>query len=243
MTDRPILFSAAMVCALLDGRKTQTRRVIKPQPLQWRVQVIDVGSPTLNDEGEWGQWETVWSGPLVPGMCEPDHDVWHPIRTFRKGDRLWVRETWGVGTRPCPNQGWRDGIEYRADEMAKSPFDHGPLPLHPIEPPEGVEFDDLKGEGWRPSIFMPRWASRLTLKVTDVRIERLADISEKDAVAEGIKHIDSRYWQGAPKAEPSDRPVIAYARLWELINGKGSWLANPYVTATTFTVEKRNIDA
>ncbi len=185
MTDRPILFSAPMVRALLDGRKTQTRRILKPQPLMGYA---------------------------------PDVTASKGIR-FAKGDRLWVRETWSAehlwaGTKP------RD-------------IPCGPFWFWPDGDPSDGDWTKPK-----PGIHMPRWASRLTLTVTDVRVERLQEISEGDAIAEGSR-------------EPSLVPIIgacwserdAYAKLWEYINGPGSWGANPWVVALTFTVEQRNIDA
>jgi hypothetical protein len=94
-----------------------------------------------------------------------------------------VRETWGVGTRPCPHEGWRDGIEYRADEHCTPEGDL--FPLHSVVPPDGVELDDYNNGKWKPSIHMPRWASRITLEVTGVRVERVKSLSDDDAIAEG----------------------------------------------------------
>lgn len=223
MTDRPILFSAPMVRALLDGRKSQTRRVLKPQPgggyEAWQDE--DTQEWFTSGHGEAGDW-----GPLA-------------VR-FRKGDRLWVREAW---------QGFNDSrgavIAYRATC-------------------NGDTFDFAAADGsvqkvtikkWRPGIHMPRWASRLTLTVTDERVQRLQECGREDALAEGIQ-------VGAPLPEVPDsagdiyhdgvtdpldgwtrNPVAAYANLWDHINGAGAWAANPWIVALTFTVERRNIDA
>lgn len=136
---------------------------------------------------------------------------------IQKGDRLWVRESIDKSSR----QG-DDEIGYKADWPG-----------------------DARGLGWRPSIHMPRWASRLTLTVTDVRVERLQDCSDDDAFAEGIPtdspvagieiDIDGYWWSGAARAR--------YRKVWEAINGPGSWDANPWVAAYTFTVHQGNIDA
>ena len=201
MTDKPIIFSAPMVRALIEGRKTQTRRVLKPQPV-----------PCLS-----------WSPP--PPGTYPSAKGWSRI-PYAPGDRLWVKEavTW------VSAWGWR----YRADN------------------------DDLsekreQGEvgRWRSPIHMPRWASRLTLTVTDVRVQRLRDISEADAVAEGVErlvgskgpnHFSRQIcgkWSGSFNA-PTAQEV--YANLWNSIHGPDAWERNPWVAAYTFTVQRGNID-
>ena len=217
MPDRPIIFSSAMVRALLDGRKTQTRRVLKPQPH------AAVASIELHRSypGEFVPW---CGGEAQSSIVVP----------FAPGDRLWVRE--GFSRTDA-------GFAYMAD--------------HPGDP---------RGIGWRPSIHMPRPASRLTLTVTEVRVERLQAISEEDARAEGV-HADT--WGGVTPmlANPADacahsaaRPVYwapgndaddclcftardAFAWLWNHIHGGDAWAANPWVAAISFTVERRNVDA
>jgi hypothetical protein len=219
MADRPILFSGPMVRALLDGRKTQTRRVI-PQPemtaFGWNVPWQVGGGCILTDQSD----EATIASELLNGI------------RIVVGDRLWVREAWKAhstfeGTKPrdiTPSK-----VFYLADR-SYSP----------------------SGSRGRPGMFMPRWASRLTLPVTDVRVERLKDISEADAIAEGVVWSDQ--WQGfvVPGVEHpnKDFPVLSrptaremYAALWDVINGPGAWLGNPWVSATTFTVHRANIDA
>jgi len=236
MTDRPILFSAPMIRALLAGTKTQTRRVIKPQPVEWKAQVIDITKPIYDeDEGSWGQWLTEWSVPSFDmPMGQPEREIWCPLRGLRYavGDRLWVRETWAIST-------IYDGV--------------APRDLNPERVPNwcGIRFaatDERLGIKDRPSIFMPRWASRLTLYVTDVRVQRLQDISEEDARAEGA------YVAKASRRVADDYATMAlagawfhtarawYADLWDSINGPGSWAANPWVAAYTFAVRAGNID-
>jgi hypothetical protein len=203
--------------------KTQTRRVLNPQPLQWQARVIDVLPPSQNEDGEWGQVETVWSGPLVPGMCEPDHEEWHPLRgvRYRIGDRLYVRETWaplGALTHSDPGvQALADRGFYRADEST------------------------VEGEisRWRPGIHMPRWASRITLIVTDVRVQQLQEISEEDARAEGCIPDDDSL---NPNHIGPARSI--FHNLWDSLNsdrGYG-WEANPWVAAYTFQPIAGNID-
>lgn len=248
MTDRPILFSAPMVRALLAGTKTQTRRALNPQPSEWKAQVIDITKPTFDeDEGGWGQWETEWSTPsLSMPMGEPEREVWRPLKglRYRCGDRLWVRETLGCrDDRPDFGYGIVSSpyYVYAADD---APVDD--------QTPAGVSHRPLV-----PSIHMPRWASRLTLHVTEVRVQRLQDISEADAKAEGVTRIGAEFLARGSTAF-DDGPNFygvetgigslnapsaagAYRMLWDFLNGDGAWDKNPWVVATTFTVEKINI--
>ena len=217
MKERPILFSAPMVRAILDGRKTQTRRAVKPQP------------DSVKDFGKAVPYRRAAPPRDMPSA---QYEVPIPCPYGVPGDRLWVRETWGVGNRSCPSQGWVDGIEYRADCVG----DEVP-PLFEIIPGH-VQADSIRA-GWRPSIHMPRWASRITLEVTDVRVERLQDISETDAMAEGIaEYPDGFHWE--PNPEPAYCRLIgrtaqrAFLGLWEQINGVESVEANPWVWVVEF---------
>lgn len=205
MTDKPILFSAPMVRALLDGRKTQTRRVLNPQP-----NMLNGGKPLNDGRGSY----STGSG-------------WKRYQ-FRRGDRLWVREAWAPLERLTHNdpgtQALADGGFYRADEGT------------------------VEGEvsRWSPSIHMPKRASRITLQVTDVRVQRLQDISEEDAIAEGVAPEPVRVFE-TPHTPPAREAKPAFQRLWDSINaardgGAYAWAANPWVTATTFEVVKGNID-
>jgi len=192
MTDRPIIFSTPMVRALLEGRKTQTRRVLKP-PLR----------------GAWIEDGAIWA-------MTPDGPDGLPL-PYARGDRLWVREGF------CWVSAW--GWRYRADND---------------------DLDDKREFGevgkWQSPIHMPRWASRLTLTVTDVRVQRLHDISEADAVAEGIEPKWHAYTGYGKQADVWMSPYDSFASLWISIHNTGAWDANPWVVALTFTVEKRNID-
>lgn len=203
MTDRPILFSAPMVRALLAGTKTQTRRLLRmPEHLNSQRAYPDPGlgaggylkAPTKEF---WGDDEVV---ERVYPFCEV-------------GDRLWVRETWA----PWRNHEGLSGIDYRATRACND-----------------------WNRGWKPSIYMPRWASRLTLTVTDVRVQRLQDITMGDVEREGVTAHKSG---GAAM----DAAALAYAfkTLWDALNGKragAAWADNPWIVAISFTVAHRNID-
>lgn len=190
MTERPILFSGTMVRAILEGKKTQTRRVIKPQP----------DDDCLNDGG--------W--PITLEQC--------PYGVT--GDRLWAREKWCMTVgQPLSEQ---EPIRYAAD------------------------FDPASRGPWRPSIHMPRWASRITLEITDIRVQRVQEISEDDAKNEGLRRVTDglyTYWR---KDEWTKGPagfssaVGAFRDLWDSINAKRGhvWDANPWVWAITFKVVK-----
>lgn len=202
-TERPILFSGAMVRAILEGRKAQTRRVVKPTmstpkiaPLEMEPWIID-GERQEDDNGL-----PCWAGyhPSYPGEAK-----WFTCPYGQPGDRLWVRETWHLWGPPE-----HQTLAFRADCA------------------------DAENYTWRPSIFMPRWASRITLEITDVRVERVQAISKADVLAEGI----SRYTfaKGAISATPPD-PRWKFIELWDGINAKRgySWASNPWVWVLTFT--------
>lgn len=206
MKERPILFSAPMVRAILAGQKTQTRRVVKPQP-------VPVG--TLREIDEPGAGQTfVENGVLRTPARYGSRPASCPYG--QPGDRLWVRETYAL------HHAWDECAPCVAESVTPRP-----RVWHRADAPDAID-----GRGrWRSSIHMPRWASRITLEVTAVRVERLHDISEADAEAEGVT------------AEPSnglaDSPVglsarEAFADLWASINGPESWEARPWVWVVSF---------
>ncbi len=216
IVERPILFSAEMVRAILDGRKTQTRRIIKPQPPAEAESVCRQLHSQEAPEFD-GAW-TWWAG-------KPQKPITRPLfcRYGQPGDLLWVRETWGAvwpADDPVPLR--QCEIEYRADLPPGCTDRPGEWPADEGNGPEVPK--------WRPSIHMPRWASRITLRITDIRVERLQDISEDDAKAEGV----SPSW-----LDEDDNDTVRYrqpptwrrgfARLWYEINGPGAWEANPWV--------------
>jgi len=208
-----------MTRALLDGRKTQTRRILKPQPPEGsRFFAWDIG-----DAGFFARFlkEHDDGNADMPFAKLP---AWH-------GDRLWVRETcraWEV-----ENTG-EDMVQYMADETSQliqntpeAADRWGAMYHYGARGPKGRVGQTV------PSIHMPRWASRLTLTVTDVRVERLQDITRGDAMAEGC-----------PFANMADgpNPCDWFSDLWDAINGPGAWDANSWVAALTFTVHRCNID-
>jgi hypothetical protein len=207
--ERPILFSAPMIRAILDGRKSQTRRAVKPQPELAQL---------LTASG-WSAWHNERGRPLRYPYGQP-------------GDRLWAREAW-CGREGHALHGCTGTYFYRADGE------------HQQGKQVGFTYM-LRERRWRPSIYMPRWASRITLEVTGVRVERLQAISEADAIAEGIRlqpfHPDDGWplSQGFTWREEDGRCALfpsacdAYRDLWESINGPGSWDANPFVWVVEF---------
>lgn len=194
MKERPILFSAPMVRAILAGNKTQTRRVVK-----------DVGlyaiEPSIHGH-ETSRRELAALASRCP-YGQP-------------GDRLWVRETF------CPD--WSDKPIYKADGGSAMSAGYAKEPR------------------WRPSIHMPRCASRLTLEITGIRVERLQDISEADARAEGARCADEATGREVlfPSSSNCGSYRLHYRDIWDQINGPGSWEANPWVWVVEF---RRSIDA
>lgn len=202
MRERPIMFKGEMVRAILAGRKTQTRRVVK------------------------------WDSPNAGG-----HDCPHG----QPGDRLWVKETFAAG----PN----NAVAYRADGSCGAIggdgdgrlvfYKHGHIQEIRPEVDGRVYGLGMYGGKWKSAMFMPRKHSRILLEITDVRVERLNDISEADALAEGIEELEQgppmeRYW--APDGDEGHHSAShAYAELWDSINRKTHpWASNPWVWALTF---------
>lgn len=227
MKELPIIFSAAMVRALLDGRKAQTRRILKPQPAQWQAMVIDITPPFFNEEeGGWGQVETIWSGPLVPGMCEPEREEWSPLRLpYAVGDRLWVREAFITGFDIEDATGRPEGeqkVWYRAD----SPW------------PQWYDADSestLDSPPWKSPIHMPRWSSRITLEVTEVRVQRLQEISGEDTIVEGVQCPTCEAMKySACHDSGCFHSLQLFKELWNGLHGPGAWEANPWVAAISF---------
>jgi len=206
VTERPILFSAPMVRAILDGRKTQTRRVIKDGP-----------------KGDY------WSKPSCSGypgdpwyvtanLTPPSTHVFKTCPYGKAGDRLWVRET------------WTPSVEEDGQTVVKT------------EPPLYRAGNPVFAEGgpedwrWTPSIFMPRWASRITLEITDVRVERLQEISVTDIRSEGISCPEHDFDSGFCSSECAALRR-AWSMGWDKINGKRKgcdWNSNPWVWVIEF---------
>lgn len=206
MAERPILFSGAMVVALLASTKTQTRRVIKPVGNDDGFVLQDYGSgwwPYRSDDGEL---------PMKDG-----NEIPHACPYGQPGDRLWVRETFAKID--GQTQPWIE-TDYRAT------YTHGDR----LGDTLGIK------KRWTPAIHMPRAASRITLEVTGVRVEQLQDISEADARAEGSPCVDEVTGREVlfPDASKCGTYKLGYRSVWETINGPGSWDANPWVWVIEF---------
>jgi hypothetical protein len=213
MKERPILFSAPMVRAIQAGTKTQTRRVVKSVGRDGGFVLVEQESgaywPYRSDDGE-----TTFVTVRERGD-EYLHEIPMCCPYGAPGDRLWARETWA-----------QPGAVARSDDPVR---EDGPVVYRA---------DGESAHSWRPSIHMPRWASRITLEVTGVRVERLQDISGADAIAEGIERDAltddwSSYGQFVGAALT---PKGSYRALWDSINGTGSWDANPWVWVVEFRV-------
>lgn len=219
--ERPLIFSDEMVRAIIDGRKTQTRRICRCQdigvatPPDRRLKG-PIGSRAHALHGEWSESERQF---WLETMCERG----------KIGNRFWIREAWGYfGGEEYIYQREQSAVMYRATWLTDSrrPVSHsGVTPL-----------GDRK---WRTPVFMPRWASRLTIELTEIRIERVQDISDADAIAEGLYQRCGDVYPAITEYSCGDdfwttKPRIAFQRLWMRINGKASWDANPFVWPLSF---------
>ena len=206
MKEHPILFSTEMVQAILEGRKTQTRRVVKPQPSKATVCFKKSMSPI-----HWQSRLPVDLRALFPNSNPMTilGDI-HKCPYGQVGDRLWVRETFKHFANKWDGTEWKSCITYKAGNLTVyDSWDKN-------EPPREKWWNKSTIlDHWQPSIFMPRWASRITLEITGIRVERLQDITKEDSLAEGV--FDS------------------YSALWDSINGKKhSWESNPWVWVIEF---------
>ncbi|MDM7296060.1 hypothetical protein [Klebsiella pneumoniae] len=216
MKERGMIFNSEMVRAILDGRKTQTRR-----PIKWKqTRFTEIGE--REDGSKW------------PWSEDAEHacDFWHPCPFGAVGDRIWVRETFQgpLFDYDLMDSYCKDPTPFEKPEFCVYKADGVPAP-------EFYDADDELHCCWRPSIHMPRWASRILLEITDVRVERLNAISEEDARAEGI--IDGGCLNcGEPEpcgcANPEPDATDAFAYLWQSIYGQDNWNANPWVWVIEF---------
>lgn len=224
MKERGMIFNGEMVRAILDGRKTQTRR-----PVKFPVHDKNIGCELAGNE---------LAGELSAGN--------YLNSAFGKpGDRIWVRETWQAIHDYCDENGHVDERRY-----ARSIPRHRGNYWHPVyEEAWGNESREDREFPWRPSIHMPRWASRILLEITDVRVERVNAISPEDAESEGLERTNFTGFGDEPglpsypepdvyfdplKKQWKEYPPEAFAGLWESIYGEGSWQANPWVWVIEF---------
>lgn len=246
MKDRPILFSGAMMKAHLEELKTKTRRLAKPRRRVSLFAKEDDGSPTWTDSFILDPGNASWLADEAPAAA---------------GDLYWAREAWRAprrwdGTKP------RD-LKPRSMTICFEAGGH----ISNTGPPQALRWapgpENPHSQNWvgklRPGIHQPRWASRLVLVVTEVRLERLQEIPEADAIAEGIicqnviietncnggghneVTADRYFFDGCPD-EGFETGVDAYAALWDQINGPGSWDTNPLVWAISYRPIFGNID-
>jgi hypothetical protein len=226
MKERPILFSGGMVRAILDGSKTQTRRVVKH-------------SGDMEFDPQDPHYGPYWLAYVAGDAMGEDAKVRCPYGT--PCDRLWVRETWqAIHVSIDPETGHGDDVHYAAKIPTSDEVGWWGIAYAATDLQADYCVED-RGFPWRPSIYMPRWASRILLEITDVRVQRLQEISDEDARAEGIKELalqadePGAWWTAAPDRRFHSRtPRGAFLRLWRKIHGDGSWDANPWVWAITF---------
>lgn len=257
MADLPIIFSAPMIRALLGGRKTQTRRILKGVPEKPEANchpshIARHAEPYLDAYCSEHKTEINPRG-ASRNWCWWQVDDRQCLPTFKvpcaAGDRLWVRETWQTGMGPNgPQITFRASPDYFDIDAWDGP-DEGIGPSFNYDKCPGATWetnlDDLLSgaEGaWRSPIHMPRWASRLTLLVEEVKVERLQDISLQDVRAEGCE-VRQMWIFGANAVERQKIGADVYRSLWESLHGEDAWTANPWVAAITFRTVKSNIDA
>ncbi|EMO2287735.1 hypothetical protein REY87_001020 [Klebsiella variicola] len=241
MKERGMIFNGEMVRAILDGRKTQTRRIMNVQPESNQFGLLHITSSTKrSDIGKYHWAESNATGNHVRSKLFSC-----PLGSV--GDRIWVRETWAIlGNEDGCCIDWEEkickGDERSAARIYRASCEQKPNNYGPWSIPDDADWKpytkDYQYEGaWRPSIHMPRWASRILLEITDVRVERLNAISEEDARAEGI--IDGGCLNcGEPEpcgcANPEPDATDAFAYLWQSIYGQENWNANPWVWVIEF---------
>jgi hypothetical protein len=236
MADKGIIFSAPMVRALLAGRKTQTRRLLS---LRGHREFTEFGASDTPGYD--------WHFRRADG-CWCDHRSADLPLPYAQGDRLYVREAWRVSPDACEGgspETLRDWIDFRAggyEECVAPSFKA--IERAAFLKNEPVDWDFLPSR-YRPSIHMPRWASRLWLEVAEVRVQRLQDISETDAIAEGQDWVAPGMWSvDRSVAIIGHDPRAVYAELWDSLHAKPgtTWADNPWIVAVSFAVHHGNID-
>ncbi len=239
MKERPILFSGPMVRAILAGSKTQTRRIMKHPP---RKVMVGGVVPALAVPKRRGDESWLWPNAREQVLAMCPHGA--------PGDRLWVREAWRIGSWDDGCGFWLDYCDGPRKERLETDEDTAyryikqireDLERKNIQPTNGTMYEWEPGESplrWRPSIHMPRWASRITLEITGVRVERLGDITEADAMNEGVERTVTgdgwRHYHADPSFEavglhPMPDARKSFLTLWNSLHGHGAWTENPWV--------------
>ncbi len=215
MKERGMIFNGEMVRAILDGRKTQTRR-----PIKWKqTRFTEIGE--REDGSKW------------PWSEDAEHacDFWHPCPFGAVGDRIWVRETFQgpLFDYEQMESYLEDSSKFEKPEFCQYAADGKPAP-------EYYDADDNLRHGWRPSIHMPRWASRILLEITDVRVELLREISQADAETEGVGKLKKGFWKNYQPGWTEFQLTArgSFATLWKSIYGDESWYADPWVWVIEF---------
>ena len=223
MTERPIPFSAEMLLAILNGRKEQTRRIVKPQPAPF-VQSTPDRHPTTRTD------------PYIDAYCGERKTAENP-RGMSRDWHWWTADNrLGRHVARCPYGAPGDLLWVREAWRAPSQYDDRP----PSRLPPGVDVQYIADASapwasrYRHARFMPRGVSRITLRITDVRVERLQDITQKDAIAEGAPESHPDIDRISRRFGYQDFSRSWFAQTWEDINGAGAWEANPWVWAISF---------
>lgn len=241
MKERPILFSGEMVRAILGGRKTQTRRVVIPQPETRRDLFPTEPEDIAEDRASKKLIFAIRTGALSTRCLGAQNFAQEFCPFGQAGDRLWVREahkrkdTFAQVTRPelkRPPDHFVARVEYRADGATREQY---------VDCSEWRCSLETNTEKWKPSIHMPRWASRITLELTGVRVERVQEIVGQDAIAEGVARRDG-YYLGGPHRYVAGKTKVfslawqAYKDIWNHLNEKRgySWDSNPWVWVIEF---------
>lgn len=227
MKEKPILFSGPMIRAILEGKKTQTRRVIKPQPDEDGLSLTLLTKEWMDTDGQ-------------EYKC--------PYSSIH--NQLWIRETFTIesnfnvdGMKEYPPP-FKDGRPAKTTSCPEYGEYWEQCHYRATDPEPELSYEDMEGPGcrWKPSIHMPRWASRINLEITDIRVERVQDISEEDAKAEGCEAQERSANTPYDFTDDGHFAVDDFASLWDHINGKPradgvdiSWSANPWVWVVTFS--------
>ncbi|HHN8388123.1 hypothetical protein ABMZ76_00100 [Morganella morganii] len=228
MKERGIIFNTEMVRAILEGQKTQTRQIVKAVPTTHDFHGWVMSSTCTKDEGK-ACW-AIGNSPLLKD----------PIRLNcplgKIGGRLWVRETWQgpLVDYENANRLYKDPEPFQTIKNCVYKADAGAYP-------EYFDADDNLRYGWKSSAQMPRWASRILLEITGVRVERVQDISEEDAVAEGVAPLYGGYWKHY-QPDWTQHQLSArgsFITLWNSINGVDAWYKNPWVWVIEFRQVKK----